>query len=251
MPQGGGLLAGPMPPPALLANPMAPPAGEAAKPRRPDPPRGAQLVTLGDRNFRAGNVHRAAERYTQAIAADPTAAAPRVRMAQIALCRGQFAEAANHYRDAMIAEPGWLIHAPDIQAIYGEPADFAKQIAKLESHTSRPTTTTATPGSSSARSGTCPVRPARPPTSSFASPTARPTPAWPPSSTPRRPSGRRPSSCRVGTDTPSFLGNGGRCPPYVDFPEKISWTPQAALSEQLTMIHWFLDTSGLVEEDAL
>ena len=91
-------------------------------------------MTLGDRNFRAGNVHRAAERYTQAISADPNAAAPRVRMAQIALNRGQYAEAANQYREAMVAEPGWLIHAPDIQAIYGEPADFAKQIAKLETH---------------------------------------------------------------------------------------------------------------------
>ena len=138
MPQGGGLLAGPMPPPGLLANQPFPPVVEA-KPRRPDPPRAAQLVTLGDRNFRAGNVHRAAERYTQAISADSTAAAPRVRMAQIALNRGHFAEAAAHYRDATVAEPGWLIHAPDIQAIYaerqlGEPADFARQIAKLETH---------------------------------------------------------------------------------------------------------------------
>ncbi len=127
------MLAGRMPPRGLFANPFNP-AAEAAKPRRPDPPRAAQLVTLGDRNFRAGNVHRAAERYTQAISADPNAAAPRVRMAQIALNRGQYAEAANHFRDAMTAEPGWLIHAPDIQAIYAEPADFAKQIAKLETH---------------------------------------------------------------------------------------------------------------------
>jgi cytochrome c-type biogenesis protein CcmH/NrfG len=133
MPRGGGLLAGPMPPPGLFANPL-PPGGEVAKPRRPDPTRAAQLVTLGDRNFRAGNVHRAAERYTQAISADPNVAAPRVRMAQIELTRGNFAEAATRYREATVAEPGWLIHAPDIQAIYAEPADFAKQIAKLETH---------------------------------------------------------------------------------------------------------------------
>jgi len=133
MPVGGGVLAGPMPPPGLFVNQL-PPAGEVAKPRRPDPPRAAQLVTLGDRNFRAGNVHRAAERYTQAISADPNAAAPRVRMAQIALNRSHYAEAATQYREATVAEPGWLIHAPDIQAIYAEPADFAKQIAKLETH---------------------------------------------------------------------------------------------------------------------
>jgi tetratricopeptide (TPR) repeat protein len=136
MPAGGRLLAGPMPPPGLFAKPL-PPAAEAAKPRRPDPTRAAQLVTLGDRNFRAGNVHRAAERYTQAIAADPTAASPHVRMAQIALNRGQFAEAATQFREATVAEPGWMIRAPDIQAIYAEPADFAKQIAKLETHLQR------------------------------------------------------------------------------------------------------------------
>jgi hypothetical protein len=134
LPRGGGLLAGPMPPAGLLANQQFPLPSEAAKPKRPDPARAAQLVTLGDRNFRSANIHRAAERYTQAIAADSTAAAPRVRMAQIALNRGQFAEAANHYREATVAEPGWLLHAPDIQAIYSEPADFFKQIAKLESH---------------------------------------------------------------------------------------------------------------------
>jgi cytochrome c-type biogenesis protein CcmH/NrfG len=133
----GGVLAGPMPPAGGLAGlgpgpmPMLP---DAARPRRPDPARSAQLVTLGDRNFRAGNLHRAAERYTQAISADPTAAAPRVRMAQVEVCRGHYAEAARHYRDAMTAEPGWLIHAPDVQALHGEPADFRRQIARLETH---------------------------------------------------------------------------------------------------------------------
>ena len=134
-PQGGGPLAGPMPPPGLFANQPFAPVGEVAKPRKPDPPRGTQLVTLGDRNFRAGNIHRAAERYAQAISADPTAAAPRVRMAQIALNRGHYAEAANQYREAIVSEPGWLLHAlPIAKAIYSEPADFAKVIAKLRTH---------------------------------------------------------------------------------------------------------------------
>jgi hypothetical protein len=52
----------------------------------------------------------------------------------VALNRGQFAEAARCYREAMTVEPGWLIHAPDIQAIYSEPSDFARQIAHLETH---------------------------------------------------------------------------------------------------------------------
>jgi Tfp pilus assembly protein PilF len=91
-------------------------------------------VTIGDRLFRAGNLHRAAERYEQAMNADPNAAAPRIRLAQIAVVRGQYGEAANRYREALTAEPGWLINAPDIQAIYGEPGEFAKQVAKLETH---------------------------------------------------------------------------------------------------------------------
>jgi tetratricopeptide (TPR) repeat protein len=133
-PGGGGLLAGPVPPRALLAAQPVVPMPEAAKPRRPDPARAAQLVTFGDRNFRAGNLHRAAERYAQAQSADPIAAAPRVRMAQVELCRGHYAEAARCYREAMAVEPDWLVHAPDIQAIYGEPADFARHVTRLETH---------------------------------------------------------------------------------------------------------------------
>jgi hypothetical protein len=133
-PGGAGVLAGPMPPRALFDARPVPAVAEAPKPRRPDPARAAQLVTYGDRNFRAGNLHRAAERYAQAISADPTAAAPRVRMAQVELCRGHYAAAAGQYRDAMAAEPGWLIHAPDIQAIYSEPTDFARQVGRLETH---------------------------------------------------------------------------------------------------------------------
>ncbi len=127
----GGRVAGPWPPPGWGPRRVA--AG-AAKPKKGDPARAAQLMTFGDRLFRAGNYRRATERYEQAARADPHAAAPRVRLAQVALVRGQFAEAANQLREAITAEPDWLSKATDIQAIYGEPADFAKQIAKLESH---------------------------------------------------------------------------------------------------------------------
>ena len=61
-------------------------------------------------------------------------AAPHLRLAQIALVRGNYTEAANRLREAETAQPGWIVTAPDIQAIYGEPADFARQIARLESH---------------------------------------------------------------------------------------------------------------------
>jgi tetratricopeptide (TPR) repeat protein len=105
-----------------------------AKTKSADVSKAAHYVTLGDRLFRAGNAKRAAERYEQAARTDPRSAAPRVRLAQIALLRGQFAEAAKQYREAQTAEPGWVVTANDIQSIYAEPGDFAKQIAKLESH---------------------------------------------------------------------------------------------------------------------
>lgn len=126
----GPTLAGPLPSPRLL--PMQPAVAPA--PKKPDPARASRLVTYGDRLFRAGNVHRAAERYEQAARTDPGSAVPRVRLAQVAIVRAQFSEAANQFREAQATEPGWLAKANDIQSIYGEPADFAKQIAKLESH---------------------------------------------------------------------------------------------------------------------
>jgi len=130
---GQGAVAGPWPD-FLHVPPQRPAAGEVAKPRRTDSTRSGHLVTIGDRLFRTGNLHRAAERYEQALSADPRAAAPRVRLAQVAIVRGRYSEAANRYREAMTSEPGWLINAPDVQSIYGEPSDFAKQIARLESH---------------------------------------------------------------------------------------------------------------------
>jgi len=91
-------------------------------------------VIIGDRLFRAGNTRRAAERYEQAARADANSAAPLVRLAQTALLHGRYTEAANRFREALTADPGWLAKATDIESIYGEPGDFANQIAKLESH---------------------------------------------------------------------------------------------------------------------
>ncbi len=142
----------PLPPPVLLRGPVAaapPPRrvetipwerGGEARPvstrqtRVGDPKRAAQVLTFGDRLFRAGNTKRAEERYQQALAAAPNQAAPHVRLAQIALARGNYAEAADRFRDAETAEPGWIATAPDIQSLYGEPSDFAAPIQKLESY---------------------------------------------------------------------------------------------------------------------
>ncbi|GAC1451949.1 MAG: hypothetical protein NVSMB9_36960 [Isosphaeraceae bacterium] len=123
-----GPLGGPMP--VELARDPEP----APRARRLDPRKAQQFVTIGDRLFRAGNLPRASERYLQAMRTDPSAAAPRIRLAQVALVRGKFDEAAAQIRDAIAGQPQWLVNAPDIQSLYREPGDFTRQIAKLESH---------------------------------------------------------------------------------------------------------------------
>jgi tetratricopeptide (TPR) repeat protein len=105
-----------------------------ARAKAPDPARAAQLIIVGDRLFRAGNLKKAEERYLQAMRAAPDLASPRVRLAQVAIARGNFTDAAARLREAEIAEPGWILTAPDIQSIFGEPTEFTRQIAKIESH---------------------------------------------------------------------------------------------------------------------
>jgi cytochrome c-type biogenesis protein CcmH/NrfG len=91
-------------------------------------------VTLGERFFRAGNLKKAEERFQQAMRADPDLAAPHVRLGQVAMVRGHYAEAANQLREAETAQPGWIITAGDIQSIFGEPAEFARHLGRLESY---------------------------------------------------------------------------------------------------------------------
>lgn len=139
-PGDGPIFAGPVPGPfvgePLPARLPAPQIAQQSRGRSrvESPERVAQLVTLGDRFFRVGNYFRAADRYQQALRADPTAAAPRIRLAQLALRKDEYAEAANLFREALTGEPGWLTTAPDIQSIYGEPADFQAPLDRLESH---------------------------------------------------------------------------------------------------------------------
>jgi tetratricopeptide (TPR) repeat protein len=119
------------PPPRMMAPQPNPNVADA---KRSDPTRSGQLTTLGDRLFRAGNLKRARERFEQAARAAPELALPRVRLAQVALARNNYSEAAALLREAETAQPGWIITAPDIQAIYAEPGDFTKTVARLESH---------------------------------------------------------------------------------------------------------------------
>jgi hypothetical protein len=131
MPRRGPLL--PPPPRQVVGQGQGQGPAQAAKPAAGDPARASQLLKFGDRLFRAGNLKKAEERYLQASRAAKNQAAPHLRLAQIALARGQFTEAANRLRDAETAEPGWILTAPDIQSIYGEPAEFQRQVARLES----------------------------------------------------------------------------------------------------------------------
>ncbi len=111
------------------------PANKAGqKPKGKDSTRAGQLVLIGDRLFRGNNIKKAEERYGQATRLDPSSAAPLIGLAQIALVRVQYGEAARRLREAETAQPGWIVTAPDVQSIYGEPGDFARHLARLESH---------------------------------------------------------------------------------------------------------------------
>jgi hypothetical protein len=129
---GGGLF---LPnPPAQLLNPNPVPANAAARHRSTN--RSKELVELGDRAFRGGNLKKAEERYRLAAKSDPTAPGPHVHLAQVSLARGDYLAAADHLRDSITVagEVNWLINAADIQAIFAEPADFARHLARLETH---------------------------------------------------------------------------------------------------------------------
>jgi tetratricopeptide (TPR) repeat protein len=125
------------PPPAGLVDPAnqeRPVNKVGEKTRTRDVARAVQLVLMGDRLFRGNNVKKAEERYSQATRLDPSSAAPLVGLAQTALVREQYGEAARRLREAETAQPGWIATAPDIQSTYGEPGDFARHLARLESH---------------------------------------------------------------------------------------------------------------------
>lgn len=121
----------PPPPPGLVDIDLE---NKRANSKPADPVRADRFTTLGDRLFRAGNLKKAKERYLQAVRMAPDQAKPRFRLTQIAMMRGQYDEAAARIREAETAQPGWIVSAPDIQALYAEPADFANNVARLETH---------------------------------------------------------------------------------------------------------------------
>ncbi len=120
--------------PHLGAGPL--PQRSSTAVRKTNPARAEELVEVGDRSFRGGNYRRAEERYLLALKANPVSPVPHVHLTQVSMVRSDYANAATHLRDAIAAGRGngWLLEARDIQAMYGEPGDFSKQIAHLESY---------------------------------------------------------------------------------------------------------------------
>ena len=96
--------------------------------------RADERLLVGDRLFRAGNLSRAVERYEQAADADPTSGEPLVRLAQVAVAREDYGEAANRLREAQATEPGWMLNAEDVQNLFGDPVDFAATLKAIEAH---------------------------------------------------------------------------------------------------------------------
>lgn len=118
---------GPIPP----APAPAPPPSSVS---RRDRERAGERLKVGDRLFRAREFVRAAERYQQSIQANPHEAVAYVRLAQVAVARRDYPQAARWLREAQVAQPAWMLNAPDVQNLFGDPRDFAAVLAELEAH---------------------------------------------------------------------------------------------------------------------
>lgn len=99
-----------------------------------DPARLAQMIETGDRMFRVRNFVRAESWYQQALAADPESVRVRLRLAQLAVERGQYRQAANWLQEAQDIQPRWLDRADDVQVLYKEPVEFGRLIGRIETH---------------------------------------------------------------------------------------------------------------------
>ena len=97
-------------------------------------PRSGQLTTLGDRLFRAGNFKKAEERYLQAIRAAPDLANPVSGELKSRWFVVNTAPRPIGFARPKPPNPVGSSMRPDIQALYGEPTDFANNVARLETH---------------------------------------------------------------------------------------------------------------------
>lgn len=132
---GGGGIPGANPVADAWIPPAEPPRPNARAVRRAAE-RLEELVKVGDRLFRAGEFKRALDRYEDAARVDPNSALPHMRRAQVAIKKADYVQAVACLRDAQIADADWVDHLParDVQNLFGEPADFAAELAALETH---------------------------------------------------------------------------------------------------------------------
>lgn len=122
-------------PPAKL--PDAPPRPVAAKPQEKPPTDPAGLARFqllkGQEAFDAGELGRATERMTAAVAADPTLAAAHFKLTQVRLARGQYPEAMDAIRDGMKNVANWpnvRVRVDDLYALH--PKRLAADVADLK-----------------------------------------------------------------------------------------------------------------------
>lgn len=117
-------------------NPVRPVAAvEPARPRQPEwvvpnepKTRAVFEVARAQEAFEEGQYGRAAERLTDAIAADPVTPVPYFLLAQARTARGEYAEAVAAIRDGLRRAPDWPTSGYNLRAIYGPAA------ARLDRH---------------------------------------------------------------------------------------------------------------------
>ena len=85
-------------------------------------------MTMGDRLFRAANLKKSEERYHRRSGRPPIWLPREFAWHRSRWRRGNYIDAANRLRDAETAEPGWIVTAPDLQSLYGEPSEFSRTI---------------------------------------------------------------------------------------------------------------------------
>ena len=128
-------------------------------PAPPAPDRGRPLARIRQPEESRGKIHPG-----DATGSGPGRAA--FDLAQVAMARGNYAEAASRLREAETAEPGWIDHC----ARHPGASSASRPSSPARSHgwnrMCKPIPKTATPGSCWAPSGSSPDEPPRPPTSS-------------------------------------------------------------------------------------
>jgi thioredoxin-like negative regulator of GroEL len=124
-----------VPPAKIPDSPRPAAAVKPTEPRSPTDPAGLARFQLlkGQEAFDAGELGRATERLTAAVAADPTLAAAHFKLAQVRLARGQYAEAVDAIRDGMKNVADWPNAKVRVDTLYAmNPKRLAADVGDLK-----------------------------------------------------------------------------------------------------------------------